>query len=147
MLATAPIGLLPVLIFLIALLYLDSYKMVELHLVIGVIVSGGLVAYTGLHINGQLLDSLGWEFITYSRYAAPLVEEALKGLIVVLLIWRRRPVRAGFDEDCDKSNREDPHDESGCDLKALRRDSVELSGVLHLFHSNLGGDGTSRRIR
>ena len=93
MLATAPIGLLPVLIFLVALLYLDSYKMVELHVVVSVILAGGLVAFASLYINGWVLDGLGWERVTYSRYAAPLVEEGLKALIVVMLI---RFNRIGF---------------------------------------------------
>ena len=93
MLSTAPIGLLPVLIFLIALLYLDSYKMVEVHLVLGVILAGGLVAVSCLYANGWLMDGLGWEKAVYSRYAAPLVEEGFKAMVVVLLI---RFNRIGF---------------------------------------------------
>lgn len=93
MFAIAPIGLLPVLIFLIALLYLDSYKMVELHVVVGVIMLGGLVALSSIYINGQALDVLGWNFTTFSRYAAPLIEESLKALIIIFLI---RFSRIGF---------------------------------------------------
>jgi RsiW-degrading membrane proteinase PrsW (M82 family) len=90
MLVTALIGLLPVLIFLVALLYLDSYKMVELHVVIVVIIAGGLSAYAALYFNGWIMGGLGWEKNVYSWYAAPLVEEALKALIVIVLIQFNR---------------------------------------------------------
>ena len=89
----APVGLVPVLIFLIALLYLDSYKMVEIHVVLTVILAGGLVALSCLYISGWILDQTAWEKAGYSKYAAPLVEEGLKALIVVLLI---RFNRIGF---------------------------------------------------
>jgi RsiW-degrading membrane proteinase PrsW (M82 family) len=93
MLAIALIGLLPVLIFLVALLYLDSYKMVELHLVIGVIVAAGLVAYIAMYMNGWVETGLNLERVTLQRYAAPPLEECLKGLIVIALI---RFNRIGF---------------------------------------------------
>jgi RsiW-degrading membrane proteinase PrsW (M82 family) len=90
MLVTALIGLLPVLIFLVALLYLDSYKMVELHVVVVVIIAGGLSAYAALYLNGWIMGGLDWEKDIYSWYAAPLVEEALKALIVIVLIQFNR---------------------------------------------------------
>lgn len=93
MITTALIGLLPVLIFLVALLYLDSYKMVEIHVVLVVILAGGMVALSCLPISGWILDLTGWEKAFYSKYAAPLVEESLKALIVVVLI---RFNRIGF---------------------------------------------------
>ena len=44
-LARAPVGLLPVLIFLVILVWMDSYKLVSLKAVLAVIVLGGLTAF------------------------------------------------------------------------------------------------------
>ena len=51
---TATVGLLPVLIFLLALQYLDSYKLVHLHITLIVIAVGGLVAAACYCVNGQV---------------------------------------------------------------------------------------------
>jgi RsiW-degrading membrane proteinase PrsW (M82 family) len=89
----APLGLLPVLILLVTLIYLDSYKLVSLRFIIGVIVSGSVIALATYHLNGLLLDSLGMEFRSYSRYVGPAVEESTKGLVIVYLF---RTNRIGF---------------------------------------------------
>ncbi len=87
------IGLLPVLGFLAALLYLDSYQLVAARLVTGVIASGVVVAFVCYYVNGALLPRTGLDFTTYSRYVGPLVEELAKGLVVVALV---RANRVGF---------------------------------------------------
>lgn len=87
------VGLAPVLAFLAALLYLDSYKLVNLRTVVAVVLCGALTAVTAYHLNGWLIGSTGLEFRSYSRYVAPVLEEALKGAIVILLI---RFDRIGF---------------------------------------------------
>lgn len=89
----APVGLLPVLMFLAALLYMDSYKLVNLKSVLWVIVAGGLCTVTAMYLNGWILAWSGLEFKTYTRYVAPLVEESLKALVIVFLI---RSSRIGF---------------------------------------------------
>lgn len=89
----ALVSLLPVLCFLGALLLLDSYKLVSLRAVIAVVAGGAAVAGGGYFVNGWLLTVTGLEFGPYSRYVAPLVEELLKGLIIVALI---RASRIGF---------------------------------------------------
>lgn len=89
----APVGLLPVLIFLIVLLYMDSYKLVRLRTVLLVILAGGLLPVAGYWINGFAMAELGWSISPYSRYAAPLVEEALKASVMIYLF---RSHRVGF---------------------------------------------------
>ena len=93
MLVKVPVGLLPVLIFLIVLVYMDSYKLVSLKSVLWVIIMGGLSALAALYFNGWIIDALNMAFRPYSLYAAPLVEESLKGLIIVYLF---RSSKIGF---------------------------------------------------
>jgi RsiW-degrading membrane proteinase PrsW (M82 family) len=86
-------SLLPVLCFLAVLLLLDSYKLVKLRAVLAVVAGGALMGGAAYVVNGALLGALDVEFRTYSRFAAPFVEEALKALIVIALI---RTHRIGF---------------------------------------------------
>lgn len=81
------------LIFLLVLVYLDSYKLVGLKLVLWVIAAGGLATVASYFVNGYLLSATGAKFALYSRYAAPLVEEVLKAAIIVYLF---RAHRIGF---------------------------------------------------
>ncbi len=89
-LITAPIGLLPVLIFLVALLWLDSYKLVSLRTVLGVIAAGALTPVVAYHANGALLGLVQVDWTNYTRYFAPVVEEFLKALVVVALFRRNQ---------------------------------------------------------
>ena len=89
----APVGLLPVLVFLFVLVYMDSYKLVSLGTILLVIFAGCMTALAGYFINPLVMDWLGLEFQTYARYAAPLVEEALKALVIIYLF---RSSRIGF---------------------------------------------------
>jgi RsiW-degrading membrane proteinase PrsW (M82 family) len=89
----APVGLLPVLIFLVALVYMDGYKLVKLRAVLWVIVAGGMCSITAMYLNGWILSGSGLNFTNYSRYVAPLVEESLKALVMIFLF---RSSRIGF---------------------------------------------------
>lgn len=93
LMARAPVGLLPVLIFLVILVYMDSYKLVSLKSVIFVIIAGGMTALIAMYANGGLLELTGMHLKAYSRYLAPLVEESLKALVIVYLF---RSNRIGF---------------------------------------------------
>ena len=93
LLSKAPVGLLPVLIFLIVLLYMDSYKLVSLRTVLWVIFAGALLPVAGYWINGYAIEVLAWDLPTYSRYAAPVIEEGLKASVMVFLF---RTNRIGF---------------------------------------------------
>jgi RsiW-degrading membrane proteinase PrsW (M82 family) len=87
------LGLVPVACFLGVLVALDSYKLVKLRNVLAVLAAGAAIAGASYGINGELLDRLDIEFITYTRYVAPPLEELLKAAILVALI---RGHRIGF---------------------------------------------------
>lgn len=92
-LSRAPIGLLPVIIFLLALLYFDSYKLVNFRTILWVILTGAFLPFAGYWINGYAIGLLDWDFSTYSRYAAPVIEEGLKACVMIYLF---RTNRIGF---------------------------------------------------
>ena len=85
--------LLPVVIFLVVLVYMDSYKLVSLKTVLGVITLGGLSAIAALYVNGWLLDLFSMNLKQYSRYVAPIAEESLKALVIIYLF---RSSKIGF---------------------------------------------------
>ncbi|NIV18860.1 MAG: PrsW family intramembrane metalloprotease [Woeseiaceae bacterium] len=89
----ALLGLLPVCCFLAALVYLDSYKLVPLKWVLGTIVAGCAVVVPSYPVSLFFLDTVGIEYLPYTRYIAPLFEEAFKAGIVWMLI---RHNRVGF---------------------------------------------------
>jgi RsiW-degrading membrane proteinase PrsW (M82 family) len=89
----ALVGLLPVLGFLAALVWLDSYKLVSVRLVVTVMVWGVLAAVACYLVNGALIPRTGLSITPYARYVAPIVEELAKGLVIVALI---RTHRIGF---------------------------------------------------
>jgi len=93
LLTRAPIGLLPVLIFLVALVYMDSYKLVGLRTVLAVITAGALMLVASYFVNGFVSDLLDIHFGYYTRYVAPVVEEGTKALVIVFLF---RTHRIGF---------------------------------------------------
>jgi RsiW-degrading membrane proteinase PrsW (M82 family) len=87
------LGLLPVICFLTGLVYLDSYKLVGIRWVMGVIVVGGITAGLSYLVHAYLLDLLDIEFASYTRYVSPLIEEVLKASIILVLL---RMNRIGF---------------------------------------------------
>lgn len=89
-LITAPVGLLPVLIFLIALVYLDSYKLVGLKQVLWAIIAGGGVTVAGYFLHDFLLQYLPVDFRNFARYVSPVTEETLKALVIVYLFRTHR---------------------------------------------------------
>lgn len=90
---TVAVGLLPVLVFLLSLIYLDSYKLVRPRWVAGVLLLGCLLAAFCWAVNAKLQAALGMTAMSYSRYAAPVVEEAAKALVI---LWLVRANRIGF---------------------------------------------------
>src|SRR5882672_4912705 len=89
----ALVGLLPVLCFLAVLLYLDSYKLVNLRTVIAVVGCGIIAAGAAYLVNGLLLFNIAIDVTSFSRYVAPITEELLKAAVIVALI---RAHRIGF---------------------------------------------------
>ena len=86
----AVLGLLPVCCFLAALVYLDSYKLTPMRWVLSAIAMGCAAAILSYPINLAGLEWLGIGFTSFTRYVAPLVEEALKALVIIVLIRRNR---------------------------------------------------------
>ena len=86
----ASVGVLPVITFLALLVALDSYKLVDIRWVLGVIAVGGLVAGACYLLHTFILQSTGMLFRDYTRYVSPVIEEVLKGLVIVVLLARNR---------------------------------------------------------
>jgi RsiW-degrading membrane proteinase PrsW (M82 family) len=84
------IGLLPVFAFLLALIVLDSFKLIKLRTVAGLIAAGGVAAVASLVINRQLGAVFDIDLAALTRYLAPVVEEILKGTVIVYLVSRHR---------------------------------------------------------
>lgn len=93
LLLPALLGLLPVVCFLIGLVCMDSYRLVGIRWVVGVIIVGGLIAGIGYFTNAGVLATTDIEFATYTRYVSPPIEEVLKGAVILGLI---RLNRIGF---------------------------------------------------
>jgi len=89
-LARMLLGLAPVSLFLLGLVLLDSYKLVRPRLVVFLLGSGILAALLSLVINQWLASRFNLDMRTLARFAAPAVEESLKGLPVLVLLKRRR---------------------------------------------------------
>ena len=86
----ALLGLLPVCCFLAALMYLDSYKLVPMRLIIATIALGSAAAVASYPLNVAGLEWFDIDFVAYTRYVAPFIEEALKASIIVVLIRNNR---------------------------------------------------------
>jgi RsiW-degrading membrane proteinase PrsW (M82 family) len=84
------LALLPVLLFLGLLVFVDSFKLVSVRSVVVALLAGAAAAVAGAQLNGWIIDATGVRTVHHSRYAAPLVEEALKAVWVVVLLRRGR---------------------------------------------------------
>jgi RsiW-degrading membrane proteinase PrsW (M82 family) len=84
------LALLPVVVFLVALVLIDSFKLIPLRWIIFTIFFGCAVAVVCSFVNPALqrLTKISWD--QYIWYVSPLVEEALKAAFLVHLIWRKR---------------------------------------------------------
>jgi len=90
---TVVVGLLPVLLFLVSLMYLDSYKLVRPRWVVGAVAGGCALAGACWLVNIGTDALLHLSPQTYSRFVAPIVEEASKAALVIGLV---RANRIGF---------------------------------------------------
>lgn len=86
-------GLAPVTTFLVALVLLDSYKLVKLRAVVLAVACGMAAAGLAYGVNGLVLANTPIDFVVYTRYGSPFAEELLKGLVIVAFI---RTHRVGF---------------------------------------------------
>lgn len=84
------VSLLPVFLFLGALVVIDSYKLVNLGAILRTIGIGCLVAAVCFWLNNVLARLYPVDPATYSRYIAPILEESLKAGYLVYLIRRKK---------------------------------------------------------
>jgi RsiW-degrading membrane proteinase PrsW (M82 family) len=88
LLLEAPIGLGPVIVFLIVLQNLDSFRLVSLYTIAVTIAAGGALAGVCYLLNGILIDALHLDITAYTRYVSPVIEETLKASVLVYLFSR-----------------------------------------------------------
>jgi RsiW-degrading membrane proteinase PrsW (M82 family) len=86
----ASAALLPVLLFLSALFYFDSFKVVRPLSILVAIAAGVLAAAASYWVNGAAYDAIDVSFRNFSRFVSPWLEELLKGALLVYLIRTRR---------------------------------------------------------
>jgi RsiW-degrading membrane proteinase PrsW (M82 family) len=84
------VGVLPVFLFLGALVLIDSYKLVTLRAVLLSVTAGAGAALASYGLNVVFRPALGLDFVRYSMYVAPVVEETLKATFVVYLLRRNK---------------------------------------------------------
>jgi len=87
---SAAVAFLPVLLFLAALVFMDSFKLVPLRAVAAALVAGVLAALAAGFVNAAVADALDLRALDLARTVAPLAEEVLKTLYVVYLVRRGR---------------------------------------------------------
>jgi RsiW-degrading membrane proteinase PrsW (M82 family) len=84
------IGILPVFIFLMFLIYLDSFKLVNAGMVASAIIWGVISAGAAYLVNNFLLLTFIRDMRTYSIFMAPLIEEFIKAAFIIILFYRNK---------------------------------------------------------
>lgn len=77
------LALVPVLILLAIFIWLDAFKLMNFHEILFLLFLGGCGALASWPVAGRFLDTLPIGFNNYSRYVAPLIEEAIKAVIMI----------------------------------------------------------------
>ena len=90
------LGFVPVLLFLGALRFMDSYKLVHGRALLVSLVAGALAAFACIPLYGAAIDFLPWSETIAKRYVAPVIEECAKAAFVAYLV---RAGRTGFMVD------------------------------------------------
>ncbi len=84
------VSLIPVFLFLILFLYLDSLKLARKSLLLTCLIWGLISSVFSYLLNTWLISHLDIGFYNYSGFIAPVVEEALKCSMIWLLIKRNK---------------------------------------------------------
>jgi len=84
------VSLIPVLLFLGFLFYLDSFKLVKIPQMVLCVFYGVAAAIGALYLNTWLFGLLDVSSSGYSRYIAPFSEEILKAGIVLVLVQQKK---------------------------------------------------------
>lgn len=84
------VSICPVILFLLLLFYLDSFKLVKLKFVFISIIAGVAVCQLAYFINVSLIDKFNFDLKFYSIYISPFIEELLKAAILIIFIYTSR---------------------------------------------------------
>jgi len=84
------VSVLPVFLFLAALVLIDSYKLVALRAILLSVAAGVVAGLASYGVNVVVRPALGLDVTPYSWYVAPVVEESLKAAFVVYLLLRNK---------------------------------------------------------
>lgn len=84
------IALVPVFLFLATLVYLDSFKLVSFRSIIYAVSLGIFLAGAAFVINTALMRTFSIPFRTLSCTLAPIIEETLKSLFIIIWISKGR---------------------------------------------------------
>ena len=90
------LGFVPVLLFLAALRFMDSYKLVHPRALTMSLIAGALAAFLCIPLYGVAVDVLPWPETIAKRYVAPMIEECAKAAFLAVLIRRGK---VGFNVD------------------------------------------------
>jgi RsiW-degrading membrane proteinase PrsW (M82 family) len=84
------VSVLPVFLFLGALVLLDSYKLIPPRAILLAVAAGAAAGGIAYVINVSLLQAVAPDVKRYSVYVAPVIEEILKGTYIAWLLHRSR---------------------------------------------------------
>jgi RsiW-degrading membrane proteinase PrsW (M82 family) len=84
------VALIPVLVLLAVFVWLDAFELMSLREILLLLVLGGLSGIAVYPVSGRLIDTLPIGFSGYSRFVAPWLEEAAKGIVMIGLFWFNR---------------------------------------------------------
>lgn len=90
------VSVLPVFLFLGALVLLDSYKLIPPRAILLAVAAGAAASVVGYAINVSLQQAVALDIARYSVYVAPVVEELLKAMYIA---WLLRGSKVGFVVD------------------------------------------------
>jgi hypothetical protein len=68
------------------LIFLDTYKLLQLRIVLQTILVGCFAAGAAMLLNSEVADALGLSWIVLSRYVSPPLEEILKAAFLLYLL-------------------------------------------------------------
>lgn len=83
------VSLIPVMLFLTALIYIDSFKLVKSSIVLLCIASGIAAAAVAYFISLTVVH-YSFNQQIYIRYAAPVIEEMLKSVLIIYLLLKHK---------------------------------------------------------
>ena len=84
------VSILPVFLFLGALILIDSYKLVAPRAILLSVAAGVVAALASYAVNVGLRHALAVDPSSYSLYVAPVVEESFKAVFVVYLLQKNK---------------------------------------------------------